>query len=349
MQVPVIDPSKPIAVTGATGYVAGWVIKLLLEQGFSVHATVRDSSEQRVGYLNELAASLPGELHFFEADLLEQGAFDAPFAGCELVYHTASPFTLSFKDPQRELVDPALKGTRNVLESVNRSESVKRVVLTSSCAAIYGDNADAMGLQLNEGMWNTSSSLSHNPYSYSKTVAERAAWEMHAQQQRWQLITINPSFVLGPGIKPIATSESFNIVKQMGDGTMKVGLPHVGMCAVDVRDLAQAQLKAGLTAAAKGRYIISGHDSSFLELAGQLLDKYGDQYPIPRRRLPKWLMMCIGPLAGMSRQYVRRNVDYSLHADNSKSRMELDMEYRPLKQTMEDFFQQLIENGVFSK
>ena len=146
--------------------------------------------------------------------------------GCELVFHTASPFIRVFKDPQKDLVDPAKKGTKNVLGSANKTESVKRVVVTSSCAAIYGDGVDVLEMpnqELTEDLWNTSSSLDHQPYSFSKTVAEKEAWEVNKAQDRWDLVTINPSFVLGPGINPHASSESYSIMKQIGKGDFKMG------------------------------------------------------------------------------------------------------------------------------
>lgn len=111
-----------------------------------------------------------------------------------------------------------------MLETANRTPSVRRVVLTRSCAAIYGDNADLAATPdgvFTEAVWNASSSPTHQPYSYSKTVAEREAWKIARPQQRRDLVTINPSLVIGPGINPYATSESFEIVRQMGNGTIR--------------------------------------------------------------------------------------------------------------------------------
>ena len=177
----VIDRAKPVMVTGATGYVAGRLVERLLNEGLTVHAPVRDpDNADKRKYLDELAEKSPGQIRYFKADLLDEGSYDEAMAGCELVYHTASPFFSQVKDAQKDLVDPALKGTRNVLDSVERTPDVKRVVLTSSCAAIYGDNQDLQKLPdqtLTEAIWNESSSLEHQPYSYSKTVAEKAAWE----------------------------------------------------------------------------------------------------------------------------------------------------------------------------
>lgn len=204
-----IDVSRPVLVTGATGYVAGWVVKRLLDAGLAVHATVRDPSDKRkTAHLRSLEP-VSGRLRFFAADLLRSGSFDEAMAGCQLVFHTASPYAVSVRDPQKELVDPALLGTKNVLDSVNRTPSVGRVVLTSSCAAIYGDSADLAATPrgvFDEQVWNTSSSLEHGPYSYSKVLAEREAWRMHDAQSRWQLVVVNPAAVMGPGVKPDGTS-----------------------------------------------------------------------------------------------------------------------------------------------
>jgi len=350
-----IDTSAPVMVTGATGYVAGWIVKALLERGFTVHAPVRNPSDAtKRKYLEALAAESPGRIEYSEADLLKEGSYAAAMAGCRIVFHTASPFKIDVADPQRELIDPALLGTRNVLEEVNRTPSVLRVVLTSSCAAIYGDNADLAKTPngvFTEEVWNTSSSLEHQPYSYSKTLAEREAWKIAEAQSRWDLVVINPSLVIGPGINPYATSESFNIVKQLGDGSTKSGVPFMGMGAVDVRDLAQAHLAAAFRPAAKGRHIVSGHDTDFPALARTLLPKYGDDYPIARRVMPKWLVWLVGPMVNkaLSRKVVSRNVGLPWKADNSKSIRELGVTYRPLEESMNDFFQQLVDTGAFSK
>jgi nucleoside-diphosphate-sugar epimerase len=345
-----IDTTAPVMVTGATGYVAGWLVKRLLEEGLTVHAPVRDpKSKKKLKYLDALAEEAPGELRYFEADLLEEGSYAEAMDGCQVVFHTASPFKLDVKDPQKELVDPALLGTRNVLEEVNRTPSVKRVVLTSSCAAIYGDNADLLETpegKFTEEIWNESSSLEHQPYSYSKTVAEREAWKIAGQQDRWELVTINPSLVLGPGINPFGTSESFNIIRQLGDGTMKSGLPRMGFGVVDVRDVAEAHLRAAFTPEAKGRYITSAHNTDFPAMAETLLAKYGGDYPIPRRVMPKWLVWLVGPLVNdaMSRKFVSRNVGHPFVADNSKSVRELGISYRPLADSMNELFQQMIDS-----
>lgn len=142
-----IEREKPVMITGATGYVAGWIVKKLLDRGLTVHAPVRDpDNSEKLKYLNEIAVGAPGKITCFKAGLLQEGSYGKAMAGCRIVFHTASPFKLDVVDPRKELVDPARLGTRNLLEEVNRTPSVQRVVLTSSCAAIYGDNAQVAGV-----------------------------------------------------------------------------------------------------------------------------------------------------------------------------------------------------------
>lgn len=351
-----IDKSKPVLVTGATGYVAGWLVKKLLEEGITVHAAVRNpANKKKTAHLDAIAAKTGTAIKYFKSDLLQEGSYEAAMQGCELVYHTASPFVTGVKDPQRDLIDPAVKGTANVLNSANKTASVKRVVVTSSCAAIYTDCTDcakAPNGVLTEKVWNTTASLKYQPYSYSKTMAERKAWEMEKAQQQWDLVTINPCFVMGPPLNPKATtSESFNILKQLGDGTMKAGVPKMGVGVVDVRDVAEAHFRAGFRPEAKGRYITAAHNTNFLQMGLALRPKFASSYPIPKRALPKWLLMIVGPLANklFTRQFIRNNVNIEWKADNSKIKKELGMNFLPLQQTMEDGFQALVDAGVFKK
>lgn len=347
-----IDKTKPVLVTGATGYVAGRLVEKLLSEGIVVHAAVRNPDDkEKTKYLDKLAKDLNGTIKYFKADLLSDGAYDEAMKECELVYHTASPFVRTVKDPQKDLVDPAKKGTRNVLESANRTQTVKRVVVTSSCAAIYGDAVDVLTMpnqELTEETWNTSSSLSHQPYSFSKTEAEKEAWAVSKKQDRWDLVTINPSFVLGPGINPYGTSESFSIMKQIGKGDFKMGAPEFNIGCVDVRDLAMGHFQAGFVPEANGRYILSGENSGFGEIAKFIKSEHTG-YPIGSRKLPKWLLWLIAPTVGMTRQEVSKNVGYPWKANNSKSIQDLGMNYRPLKTTVNEFFDQLVDAGEIPK
>lgn len=347
-----IDTSAPVLVTGATGYVAGWVVKGLLDAGVTVHAAVRDpGNAAKVQHLVDLAARAPGNIRFFAADLLADGSYSDAMQGCAVVFHTASPFIRDVDDPQRELVDPAVRGTRNVLDSADSVESVRRVVLTSSCAAIYSDAADcaaAPGGVLTEDVWNTTASLAHHPYSYSKVLAEQAAWESARGQDRWRLVVVNPSLVLGPSLNPNPTSDSFDVVRQLGDGTMRWGAPRVGMGVVDVHDVARAHLAAGYLPDAQGRHILAAGGTDLVRLGQVLLAYYGDKFPIPRRALPKRLVWAVAPAAGLTRDYVTRNVNIPWRADTSKSRRELGMVYRPVSQALVAMFGQLVDEGVLT-
>jgi nucleoside-diphosphate-sugar epimerase len=348
-----IDKSKPVLVTGANGYVASWIVKKLLDEGINVHAAVRNpNDEKKIQHLKKAALNSKGTLTFFKADLLSAGSYTEAMQGCELVYHTASPFSTTVKDPQKELIDPALKGTENVLRSANEVTSVKRVIVTSSCAAIYTDAIDtvnATGGRITEDVWNTTSSIDYQPYSYSKTLAEKKAWEMSKAQSRWDLVTINMSLVLGPDLNPKnTTTESANILKMFGDGQMKMGAPKMGVGVVDVRDVAEAHFRAGYTPEAHGRYITSAYNTNFLDLGMTLLPKYGATFPIPKKPLPKWLLMIVGPFVNklFTRKFITNNVDVPWNADNSKIKKELGMSFRPLKDTMEESFQVLIDEGI---
>lgn len=343
-----IETTKPVLVTGATGYVAGWIIHSLLQKGFTVHATVRNlQNTQKTKFLDQIASSSPGEIKYFQADLLKKGSFEQAMQGCSIVFHTASPLIFRTKNPQKELVEPAKQGTRNVLEQANKSSTVKRVVLTSSVAAMYSDNIDikkSPNKVLTEDDWNTSSTINHQPYSFSKTVAEKEAWKIANNQGQWDLVVINPSFVMGPGINPHGTSESINYMRRLYKGDFRFGLPDVGVGVVDVRDVAQAHLAAAFNSTSHGRYIISGHNSSLLAMAKTLWPKYGNKFALPKKILPKFIAWSLGPIIdpALTRKYISRNVGHSWQADNSKSIKDLAIAYRPLEDTMNEFFQQII-------
>ena len=346
-----IDKTKPVMVTGATGYVAGWLVKRLLEKGFTVHAAVRNpNNENKVHHLTGIAKNSKGNIKYFKADLLEEGSYAEAMKGCELVYHTASPFTSDFEDAQKELIEPAVKGTANVLNEASRTGGVKRVVLTSSCAAIYTDANEVYQTpngMFTEDIWNITASLNYQPYSFSKTLAEKKAWEINEKQKEWDLVTINPSLVMGPPLNPQATtSESFSLLKQLGNGAFKMGAPKIGIGLVDVRDVAEAHYKAGYTPSARGRYITSAHNTNFVELGQALEPKFGRSYPVPTKAIPKWLLLLVGPYVNksLSRKFIKNNVNVEWKADNSKIKNDLNMAFRPLRETMEDSFQVLLDN-----
>jgi len=348
-----IDTSRPVLVTGATGYVAGWIVKGLLEAGATVHAAVRDpENADKVAHLTAAADSAAGTLRLFAGDLNEPGSYADAMAGCGVVFHTASPFTRHVEDPQRDLVDPAVGGTRDVLQTANEVDTVTRVVVTSSCAAIYTDAVEcaaAPGGQLTEDMWNTTASLDYEPYNLSKTEAEKAAWGIAEAQDRWRLVVINPSLVIGPSLQDNPTSESFAIARQLIGGQMRLGAPRVSLGVVDVRDLARAHLAAGFLPDAEGRHIVSGHATHTLEMGKTLRRHFGSSLPLPRNAIPKWLFKAAAPAFGVSRRYVEGNVDHVFAADNSKSIRELGATYRPMQDSLVDMVEQMLERDARAK
>lgn len=340
-------------VTGANGYVASWLVEKLLSEGITVHAAVRNpKDEKKISHLKAAAAKHGATIKFFKGDLLQAGSYKEAMQGCEVVFHTASPFTSNYKDAQKELIDPAVKGTASVLLSANETPSVKRVIVTSSCAAIYTDATEthtAPGGQLTEAVWNTTASLDYQPYSYSKTLAEKKAWEIANAQSQWDLLTINMSLVMGPPMNPNeTTSESFSFLKQMGDGTFKTGAPKLAVGIVDVRDVADAHYLAAYTPEASGRYITSAHSTNFFAMTQELLPKYGAKFPLPTSEAPKWLLLLIGPLLNkaLTRKFIRNNMNIEWKADNSKIKRELGITFRSLSDTMNDSFQALIDANI---
>jgi nucleoside-diphosphate-sugar epimerase len=340
-----------VLVTGANGYIASWLVKYLLEEGYSVHATVRNpADEKKVGHLRRIAAGARGRLTLYQADLLQEGAFDGPMQGCELVFHTASPFVIfGIKDPQKQLVDPALKGTRNVLEAASRVASVKRVVLTSSVVSIYGDAQDMQQVKggiYTEAEWNTTSSLGHQPYSYSKVAAEKLAWDIAKAQKRWDLVVINPGLVLGPSLTQASDSSSMDTMMQFVNGTLKMGAPRMEFGVVDVRDVAMAHIKAGYTPSAKGRHITVSESISMLGIGRVLAKHFGSRYPFPKMIAPKFLVWLIAPMSGLTRRFVSTNVGFPLKFDNGYTKKDLGMEFRPVETTLVEHFTQMIEDGI---
>ncbi|KTC43310.1 diaminohydroxyphosphoribosylaminopyrimidine deaminase, partial [Pseudomonas sp. ABAC61] len=234
----------------------------------------------------------------------------------------------------------------------NRTSCVRRVVLTSSVVAAYGDTIDARDIPnhlLDESHWNESSSVDHNPYNYSKVAAEREAWRMHGEQNRWKLVTINPGMVYGPALTTLSQSASIDTLLSMGDGRLKTGVPDLISGFVDVRDVARAHILAAFTPEACGRYLLVARDISLLAMAKILRARFGDRYPFPRTTVPKWVVWTIGPLLGpITRKFVSRNVGYPIRFDNSRS-VALGVEYHSVQQTLEEHFQQVIDDELLSR
>ena len=241
---------ETVLVTGGSGFVASHLVLQLLERGYQVRTTVRSLANMaKVAPLRDMAERYPGRLTLAEADLLKPGSFDDPADGCQVVFHVASPFRMPEKisDGRTEMLEPALEGTRNVLASVDQAESVRRVVLTSTVGAIFGDYVDVLamdGQRLSERYVNTTSTLENNPYHYAKTQAEQEAWRLAEAQDRWRLVTINPGLVLGPSLTPASESGSLFLLDELLKGYFCYGAANFSFTIADVRDVALAHIEA---------------------------------------------------------------------------------------------------------
>jgi nucleoside-diphosphate-sugar epimerase len=337
---------KTIMITGASGYIGSWTVKELLEKGFTVRACVRDKSNTgKVQHLVDLEKKTPGKLELWEADLLKEGSFDAVAKGCDAIFHMASPFTLRFKDAQNDLIKPALQGTKNVLNAASRSGTVRKVILTSSIVAIYGDNIDMKekGLaEFTEADFNTTSTLTHQPYAYSKVLAEKEAWKMAEAQNQWKLVVMNPAFVMGPMLSAASDSESLQFMKDMLGGKYRTGGADLYFAFVDVRDVAKAHRLALENDRAEGRFILCSVTKEFMEVAAIIRNKYDKQFKLPVMKTPTFMLYLIGWMFGLSLRFVHRNMGHPVQLNNSKSMRELGMTYIPFERTIADMVDRMI-------
>ena len=299
----------------------------------------------KVEPLRRLAAIRPGTLELFEADLLRAGSFEEAMAGCRVVFHVASPFLLpeQIRDPRRDVLDPALTGTRNVLAAVESTPSVDRVLLTSTVGAIFGDYADVSdmaGRTLTEEYVNTTSTLENNPYHYAKTVAELEAWSIADKQDRWSLVALNPGLVLGPTIGTVSDSGSLFLMNELMSGYFFYGAPNFSFTFVDVRDVATAHVRAAELDSASGRYILARPEMvSMRDMARIIRAHHRTRVTVPRHQVPDVAVRVLGPRFGLTQDYIRKHLGIRFAVDNHRSVDELSIAYRPVEETVLDHYE----------
>ncbi|KAK4278705.1 hypothetical protein QN277_016514 [Acacia crassicarpa] len=274
------NAGKLVCVTGASGYIATWLVKLLLHRGYTVKATVRDPNDpKKVDHLLNLDGAKE-RLHLIKANLLDEGSFDLVVEGCEGVFHTASPAYFDVKDPQAELLDPAVKGTLNVLKSCAKFPSVKRVVLTSSMAAVsYNRKPKTPEVVVDESWFSDPDfcRASQLWYMLSKTLAEEAAWKF-TKENNIDMVTINPTMVIGPLLQPTLNTSAAAILNIINGAHT---FPNSSSGWINVKDVANAHIQAFEIPSANGRYCLVERVAHYSELVKILRELY------PQLQLPE--------------------------------------------------------------
>ncbi|XP_020238816.1 anthocyanidin reductase ((2S)-flavan-3-ol-forming) isoform X2 [Cajanus cajan] len=279
---------KKACVIGGSGFMASLLIKQLLQKGYAVNTTVRDPcNPQKIFHL--VALESLGNLKIFGADLTVEEDFDAPLSGCELVFQFATPVNFSSEDPENDMIKPAIRGVLNVLKACARAKEVKRVILTSSTAAVTINQLNGTGLVMDESNWTDVGYLNTaKPHSWgypaSKAQAEKAAWKF-AEENNIDLITVIPTLTTGPSItQDIPTSVGLATSLITGNDFFLKALRGMQLLSgsisiTHVEDICRAHIFVAEKESASGRYIVCAHNTSVPELAKFLSKRY-PQYKI---------------------------------------------------------------------
>ncbi|NP_001274901.1 cinnamoyl CoA reductase [Solanum tuberosum] len=269
------ESGKVVCVTGAGGFIASWLVKLLLEKGYTVRGTVRNPDDPKNGHLKELEGAKE-RLILLRADLLDYQSLREAIYGCDGVFHTASPVT----DDPEQMVEPAVIGTKNVITAAAEAK-VGRVVFTSSIGTVYMDPNRAPDKVVDETCWSDLGFCKNtkNWYCYGKTVAEKTAWD-EAREKGVDLVVINPVLVLGPLLQPTVNASVLHILKYL-TGSAKTYANSI-QAYVHVKDVALAHILLYEAPSASGRYICAEsvlHRGDVVEI----LAKFFPEYPIPTK------------------------------------------------------------------
>ncbi|XP_010557405.1 PREDICTED: cinnamoyl-CoA reductase 1-like [Tarenaya hassleriana] len=310
---------KTVCVTGAGGFIASWLVKLLLDRGYTVKGTVRNPEDPKNAHLMELKGAKE-RLTLCRADLLDYQSLKEAIQGCHGVFHTASPVT---DDPEK-MVEPAVNGTRNVIEAAAEAR-VKRAVFTSSIGTVYmNPNRDPDGL-VDEHCWSDLDYCKNtkNWYCYAKTVAEQVAWEV-AKERGVDLVVVNPVLVIGPLLQPTVNASTVHILKYL-TGSAKT-YANLAQAYVHVEDAALAHVLVFESPSASGRYICAESSLHRGEVV-DILSKFFPEYPIPTK---------------CSDEKNPRVKPYKFSNDKIR---ELGLEFVPVRQSLYDTVRSLQEMG----
>ncbi|SFU18614.1 Nucleoside-diphosphate-sugar epimerase [Mesorhizobium sp. YR577] len=322
--------TQTVLVTGGNGFVGGWCIVELLRQGFAVRATVRDMRKAEAARVAVGTQTSTDRLSFVVADLMQDDGWDAAMVGIDYVMHVASPLPMGALLDREALVPAARDGTLRVLRAAVKA-GVKRVVMTSASATTRQPlNSNTVS---NETMWADPADPQFDAYRVSKIRAEKAAWEfIGASGGKTELATILPGAVFGP----VLTTDSIGSVKIIKDllAGRPAAMPQLGFWVVDVRDLADAHVRA-MTSAKAGneRLIVAGSFLWMAEIAKILREKLGAKTPTPV--LPNWVVRLLVPFMADLRTLAPL-VGRKFEMDTGKARRVLGIVPRPIEETLVD-------------
>ncbi|XP_050238399.1 cinnamoyl-CoA reductase 2-like [Mercurialis annua] len=316
-----MSDKQNVCVTGAGGYLASWLVKLLLSNNYIVHGTVRDPCDEKNAHLKELE-NAQTNLKLFKTDLLDPQGLCAAIEGCVGVFHVASllppPGQPTLKE---ELMEAAVIGTQNVLTACSKAK-VKKIVVVSSVAAIVMNPSWPKDRVMDEESW-SDVELCENIkkwYFLSKTAAEKEAWD-YAKRHGLHMITVCPSLIIGPLLQSTMNATSLHLLQLLRDGSESVDnglIPYI-----DVRDAAESLLIVYENPEAEGRYICSSHEMRTEELINKLKLMY------PHFNYPK--------------SYCGERMAVRL---SSKKLQDLGWKYRPFDETLVDVVTNYQQIGV---
>lgn len=331
-----------VLVSGGSGYIAGFLIRQLVAEGWTVHTTVR--SLAREAEVRKVLAVDNTRLKFFSADLMSDAGWDQAMAGCSHVVHVASPLPTGAIKHADELIVPAREGALRALRAA-KTAGVKRFVMTSSVAAIaYGRGRGEH--HFTEADWTRSDAPGVTPYAMSKTLAERAARDwVAAEGGGIEYCSINPSVVLGP-VWSGDYSASVSVVKMLLNGRMGA-CPDIGFGVVDVRDVADLHVRALKAPDMAGeRFIASGRFMKIREVADILRAQLGDQArKVTTRNVPDW-MVRLGALFNPLAKAVVGELGSVRNQSPEHAKKVLGWATRPVEQSIVDTARSLLDQGL---
>ncbi|MEN9966970.1 MAG: hypothetical protein RL036_203 [Actinomycetota bacterium] len=336
-----------VLLTGSSGYIGKHITLRLLTDGFEVKASVRSSvkaDEVRAAMVAHLPAGfdLGAKLSFVELDLESDAGWDAAIAGVDVLVHSASPFPISSPKDENELIRPAVEGTLRALRAAHEA-GVKRVILTSSVAAIYGNDKPASG-EFDETFWtNVNHPVGQVPYTMSKTLAEKAAWDyISSDAPELQLTTINPVLVAGAPLDKHFGS-SVSVVERVLIGKDPL-LPDLSFSIVDVKDVATMHVKAITTDAAIGeRFIASAGSRTFIQIAKAVKAAF------PKRKIstiqaPSFVIRFLS-LFDSEIKAVLPTLGKHIGVNSSKAQKVLGINFIPVETSLVATSHYLVDNG----